>query len=124
MRHKVAKHSISRRLSKRAKGRFFEFCARQLLRLKGYKILATNRRTIGVETDILALKGHTLVLVEVKYRQSRDKAHVAIHPKQQERLQRQAHELAHRYPQVDAVRLDVVLFFPHAPFVEYIENPL
>lgn len=106
------------------KGRFFELCARFLLRMKGYKILAKNSRTVGVEADILALKGRTLVLVEVKYRKTRGRAHHALHPRQRERLQRQAYELAQRYPQTEAVRLDVVLFFSHAPFVEYIENPL
>ena len=106
------------------KGRFFELCARLFLRAKGYKILAKNSRTVGVEADILALKGRTLVLVEVKYRKTRGRAHHALHPKQRERLQRQAYELAQRYPQTEAVRLDVVLFFSHAPFVEYIKNPL
>lgn len=106
------------------KGRFFEFCARMLLRLKGCKILANNHKTVGVEADILALRGRKLLLVEVKYRQTREKAHAALHPKQRERLQRQACELSKRYPEVDEVRLDVVLFFSHAPFMEYLENPL
>lgn len=111
-------------LSANVKGKLFEALARLLLRLKGCRILAKNSRTAGIEADILALKGRTLLVVEVKYRQTRDKAHQALHPKQRARLQRQAHELAHRYPQVENVQLDVVLFFPHAPFVEYLKNPL
>lgn len=106
------------------KGRFFEALARMVLRLRGCRILAKNSRTAGIEADILALRGRTLFVVEVKYRQSRQKAHQALHPTQRQRLLRQAHELQHRYPTVDAVRLDVVLFFPHAPFMEYLKNPL
>ena len=111
-------------ISAQTKGKLFETLARVLLRLKGCRILAKNSRTAGIEADILALKGRTLLLVEVKYRQSRDKAHKALHPKQRQRLLRQAAELASRYPHIENVRLDVVLFFPHAPFVEYLANPL
>lgn len=106
------------------KGRFFETIASMVLRLQGCRILAKNRRTIGVEADILALKGRTLLVVEVKYRQNRTKAHQALHPKQRQRLRRQANELQHRYPNIETVQLDVVLFFPHAPFMEYLKNPL
>ena len=106
------------------KGRFFEAMARLYLRTKGYQILAKNTRTAGVEADILALHQKTLVVVEVKYRKSKAQAHTAIHPKQKERLLRHAQQLASRYPQVEGVRLDAVLFFPHAPFVECYKDAL
>ena len=106
------------------KGRFFEAMARLVLRLKGAKILAKNKKTAGIEADILALHKSTLLVVEVKYRQSREKGHQALHPQQRARLQKQAYELANRHQNIDAVRLDVVLFFPHAPFIEYIKDAL
>ena len=104
------------------KGVFFENAARQLLRLKGYKILSQNKNWGGVEIDILARKKRTLVLVEVKYRQSRDKGHIALHPEQRQRLHRQGQQLAEDTPYFKDARLDVVLFFPHRPFVQHIRN--
>ena len=100
----------------------FEWLARQLLRLKGYKILSHNKNCGGVEIDILARKKRTLILVEVKYRQSRDKAHMALHPAQRRRLHRQGLQLVDDNTYFEDARLDVVLFFPHRPFVQHIQN--
>lgn len=104
------------------KGAFFEVVAANLLRLKGYRILGRNKKMGGVEVDILATKQNILVVVEVKYRRKQSKGHVAIHPKQKHRLQGQAAQLMGQFPQFQTVRLDVVLFFPHRPFVEHIKN--
>ena len=104
------------------KGVFFEFLARQVLRLKGYKIISHNKTWNGVEIDILARKKRTLVVVEVKYRQNCDKAHLALHPTQRQRLNRQGQQLADDNPYFEDARLDVVLFFPHRPFVQHIRN--
>lgn len=104
------------------KGMIFEALARLLLRLKGYRILAHNRAFHGVEVDILAARGRTLVLVEVKYRQSREKSHLALHPEQRRRLRRQGQQLADENRYFEDARLDVVLFFPHRPFVQHIPN--
>lgn len=102
------------------KGAFFEMMAANLLRLKGYTILARNKKFHGVEVDILAGRKRTLVLVEVKYRRSREKSHLALHPKQRERLLRQGQQLAEENRYFEDARLDVVLFFPHRPFVQHI----
>lgn len=104
------------------KGAFFEMLAANLLRLKGYRILARNQKFDGVEVDILAAAHRTLVITEVKYRQSRQRGHEALHPKQRQRLYRQAQQLASTGTYFEDVRIDVVLFFPHRPFVQHIKN--
>ena len=64
----------------------------------------------------------TLVLVEVKYRQSLEKSHLALHPKQRKRLLRQGQQLAETNKYFDDARLDVMLFFKHRPFIQHIQN--
>ncbi len=105
------------------KGTLSESIATMLLRLKGYKIISRNKRVNGVEVDIIALKGVCLHLVEVKYRSNQARTHFAIHPKQQQRLLRQAQQLSSKYQGIKQTQLDVVLFFPQWPFVEHIQNP-
>lgn len=102
------------------KGAFFEKLAQLLLILKGYRILKTNQILGGVEVDILAYKATTLIVVEVKYRQKQAAAHVAVHPSQQQRLMHQVAQLGQTFTQFGVVRLDVVLFFPHRPFVQHL----
>lgn len=104
------------------KGAFFEMVAAGLLRMKGYRVLARNKKFGGVEIDILAAKGRTLVIAEVKYRKSRQKGHEALHPKQRQRLMRQAQQLASSGSYFQDVRIDVVLFFAHRPYVQHIRN--
>jgi len=103
------------------KGQFFERLALLLLLLKGYRCIGKNVRGKGGEIDLLFCKKHVLVLVEVKYRSSREKAHYAIHPKQKTRLLKSATSFLSSYPQHD-IRLDVVLFYPKWPFVEHIKQ--
>lgn len=62
-----------------------------LLRIKGYRILAQRKRTPVGEIDILAEKGKTIAVVEVKYRPSLNQAAAAISPAQQKRLIRAGH---------------------------------
>lgn len=53
-------------MNTRAKGRIAEERAVAFLRKKGYEILLRNEVIAGVETDIIALDGDTVVFVEVK----------------------------------------------------------
>ena len=55
---------------KRQKGDKGEYAAAELLRQKGYKILARNYATKDGELDIIAAHKNTLVFVEVKTRAS------------------------------------------------------
>ena len=50
----------------RAKGYIGEQLAAEYLEAKGLRIIARNKKFAGVEVDILACDGNTLVLCEVK----------------------------------------------------------
>lgn len=67
-------------------GHIAEAIAAIYLRLKGYRIEATRTKTPVGEIDILAIKGRTLVAVEVKARASINDAWDAITPKNQSRV--------------------------------------
>jgi putative endonuclease len=83
-----------------------------LLRLKGYRILARDLRLPGGEIDILALRGRTLAVVEVKQRPGARAAAEALQPRQQARIRRAAEAYLARRPELAAhrVRFDVILF--------------
>jgi len=53
-------------------GKEGEEIAADSLKEKGYKILENNYRTKFGEIDLIALKGNTLVFVEVKLKQTED----------------------------------------------------
>lgn len=65
-----------------------EGLALQLLRKKGYDILAKNYRFQKAEVDIIALKNNTLVAVEVKTRSTPEfgNPHEFVKPAQMKRL--------------------------------------
>ena len=63
-----------------------EFASRWLLRLKGYRILATRYRTPVGEIDIIARKSDQLAIIEVKARDRIDDAGAAIDRRQWGRL--------------------------------------
>lgn len=71
-------------------GLWAEYLCAALLLLKGYRILALRVRTGGGEIDILARRGNTLVVVEVKARNERTHDHTAalysVTPAKQQRL--------------------------------------
>ncbi len=104
------------------KGNFFESCAILLLLVKGYRPLARNINTIYGETDIIAQRKRTIHVVEVKYRQSQQKTHFAIHPTQKERLINQAKHHLKKEKWAENVSLDVIFFYPHYPFFDHIKN--
>ena len=58
------------------------------LRLKGWRILARNLRLAGAEVDILARRGGTVAVVEVKQRPDTTAALRALGPAQRRRLAR------------------------------------
>ncbi|UTW55482.1 YraN family protein [Kordiimonas sp. SCSIO 12610] len=70
------------------RGRRAELYARLWLRLKGYKILKNRFKTKVGEIDIIAKKGNTLAIVEVKARQSIEVALQSISYKQKRRIER------------------------------------
>ena len=104
---------IKRRLAY-GRGQRAEVIAAWWLRLKGYRILARGYRVPVGEIDLVARRGRTLALVEVKARADLLTAHTAISPRQRRRIERAAVSFLQRHPALTHcdVRFDVVLLAP------------
>lgn len=85
-----------------------------LLFLKNYRILERRDRTPLGEVDIVAARGDTLVLVEVKYRRQMNAALESISPHQRDRLLRAANYLMPKYQKQSTVRWDIIALAPWA----------
>ena len=94
-----------------ALGREGEKRAALYLEQKGYRIEARNVRAGGVEIDLVARQGRTLVFVEVKPRRSRrfGPAELAVDARRQQRMFRGALAwLAESGRGISAARFDVI----------------
>lgn len=102
--------------SRRA-GRMAEWTAALWLILKGYQILGFRLKATGAEIDILARKGRTLALIEVKRRVSFEAALDALGPDQRRRLIAAGQDLIRKRRAFAAfeLRLDVIAFAPGRP---------
>jgi len=89
------------------------------LRRRGYEVVARNFVARGGEIDIVALKGQTLVFVEVRYRGegAKETAAESISPRKIARIKRAAYEFLRRRPAAKRlkIRFDVVLFDGRKP---------
>jgi len=96
------------------RGRLSEALCRLILRLKGYHILALGFRVSAGEIDIIARRGATLAIIEVKARRSLADAAEALRPRQQQRIARAAAAFVALHPASAglAVRFDVMLVRP------------
>ena len=85
-----------------------------LLRLKGYRILATRLKTPAGEIDMVARRGRALAIIEVKARADETGAAEALQPRQLKRLERAAAHFLGRNPDLADLdlRFDVVLVTP------------
>ncbi len=96
------------------RGRRAELLASLWLRLKGYRILEMRYRCVFGEVDIVARRGGTLVIVEVKQRNNLQNAHDALHGVSIKRIEaagsyyQEQHENLHEL----CVRLDAVFILP------------
>ena len=81
------------------------------LQAKGYHILARRLKTPGGEIDILARRGKTLAIVEVKQRITHAAAAGAILSRQQQRLERAARFVLAARPELvnHFIRFDAML---------------
>lgn len=88
------------------------------LRLKGYRILERRLKTRAGEIDMVARRGRTLVIVEVKASarngMAGERAVEALLPRQQQRLVRAADHLLAMRPVLAGldIRFDLVLVAP------------
>jgi putative endonuclease len=112
-RPRPAKFRTERRRAYR-RGRRGERLALWWLRLKGYRILAQDLRAPGGEIDIIARRGRTIAVIEVKWRGSLTGAVEAILPRQRARILRAVGSFLARHPHYSdhAIRFDVMLVAP------------
>ena len=100
-----------RKLDARELGRAGERRARWFYRLRGYRIAARNLRLHSGEIDIVARRGRTIVIVEVKTRSSLElgAGYDAVNRNKQLRLIRLGDEVLAREPRQDVtLRYDVI----------------
>ena len=85
-----------------------------LLRLKGFRIIASRLRTPSGEIDLLARRGNLIVIVEVKARATLDEAQASLTARQQQRLAAAAAWLPNWQPQLAGldIRFDLVAVAP------------
>ncbi|MBX3483595.1 YraN family protein [Phenylobacterium sp.] len=98
----------------RLSGRRAEVWAAVWLMAKGYRILGFRLKTPIAEIDLLAHRGATLAVVEVKSRTSLETAMETVTFDQRDRLRRAGAQLAANRPGLKGcgVRLDLVALAP------------
>jgi putative endonuclease len=98
----------------RRSGRQGEVLAALWLMAKGYRILGFRLRTPQAEIDLLALRGRTLAVVEVKRRTDMLTALETVSLDQRERLRRAGAAIAAQRPALAgaSVRLDLMALAP------------
>lgn len=103
-----------RRRAAERRGHGAERLAAWALRLKGYRILGRRVKTPHGEIDLVARRGDTVAIVEVKARADADTALSAVGPGSQRRLSAAARVWLARNPAFagHTIRFDVVLVVP------------
>jgi putative endonuclease len=102
------------RLKARRRGRRGERLCRWHLRLRGWRILASDWRCPAGEIDILARRRGVLAVIEVKSRPDFATAAAAILPRQRRRIARAAEAFLMMRPDLAALalRFDVMVVEP------------
>lgn len=98
------------RPDRRAYGRRGEWLAALVLTLRGYRVVARNRRTPFAEVDLVCRRGDLLLVVEVKRRSGATghSARLALGDRQAARLARAAIWLRNRSHWACRTRVDLV----------------
>jgi len=105
---------MNSRLQAERRGRRAETLCALLLRLRGYRVIARRLKTPMGEIDIIARRGSTLAVIEVKTREEWSPALEAVTARQRGRLVRAAHAFLAMEPRYAGftVRFDVMLVRP------------
>lgn len=98
------------RLSPAGYGRRAEDLAAWWLRLHGYRVLARNLRVGGREVDVVARRGRTLVVCEVKARRhdGRGRPEEAVDGRRRDRQHQAGELLLERHAWARQLRFDVL----------------
>jgi putative endonuclease len=102
----------TRRLNSRRLGRLGERRAAWFYRLRGYRILERNARLPAGEIDLVVKRGATIVIAEVKTRQTRiaGEGHEAVNRAKRERMIKLGDQYAARHPQA-RLRYDILSIY-------------
>lgn len=102
---------MKRRRTSHARGLRAEALAALLLRLKGYRVLKVRYKTPMGEIDLIARRGRTLAIIEVKARAALDDAAEAIHMRNRQRVVRAAQHFLQAHPELAhlTIRFDALL---------------
>ncbi len=105
------------------KGLIAEKFAKGYFILKGYKILDERFKTPLGEIDLIISKKELLVFVEVKLRQSIEKAKESIHARNQQRVYSAAELYLQKHPEYNnfEMRFDALVLAP-CSVPQHIEN--
>jgi len=100
------------RFAPKTLGRLGERRAAWFYRLRGYRIVGRNVRLPAGEIDLVARRGRTIVLAEVKTRQSRfaGEGHEAVNRAKRERMIRLGDQYVARHPG-SQLRYDILSIF-------------
>jgi putative endonuclease len=103
-----------RRLKARRRGRLAEHLCRWHLRLRGWRILASDWRCPAGEIDILARRRGVLAAIEVKSRPDFATGAAALLPRQRRRIARAVEAFLTMRPELAtlAIRFDVMVVEP------------
>ncbi len=114
--------SVDRRAG-HARGLVAEGIAAWMLRLKGYRVLATRYRTPLGEIDIVARRGEVLAFVEVKARPTTEAGLEAIAADGYRRIEAAADLYLARHPQFAefTLRFDLIVVSPRR-WPRHVEN--
>lgn len=103
-------HRVVRGSEARDSGRAAEVIAAVWLMAKGYRILGFRLRMPQAEIDLLARRGRTLAVVEVKTRPTLAGCVDAVTPRQRERLRRAGEAVRRRRNALSHMELRLDLF--------------
>ena len=104
---------MTTRAEREARGRRGERLAAWFLRLHGWRIVARRVKTPRGEIDLVARRGGTVALVEVKWRATVAERDYAIDEYRLRRVAAAAEAVAHRFlREGDSPRIDVLLLAP------------
>ena len=92
------------------RGLLAEYVAALYLFFKGYRLRAHRYKTPVGEIDLIASRGKTLIIIEVKLRQNMDAALSAISPASQKRILNAAkwYMAQNKFHNYDTIQMDVI----------------
>lgn len=110
----MAKRTRQTRQQAERRGRMAEQAAAIMLRLKGYRILATRVKTPVGEVDLIARRGKVLCFVEVKQRKTTHLAQTSVPQQNWARIASAAANWASKHSQHNQLdwRYDLVAVSP------------